>query len=158
MSTSKKIEWSDAMLTGVDEMDSQHHILVDTLSELSTRLAENSVDPMFDRVTRDLLAYAIYHFDTEELLMQQYSYAAAAPDHAARHLAAHRGFAERVVKLRDDARTGRPGADVALLRFLESWLVDHIMTIDKRLGEFVCSHRKPDDGTQTPDRNSDKLR
>ena len=158
MSTSKKIEWSDAMLTGVAEIDSQHHILVDTLSELSTRLTENTVDPMFDRVTRDLLAYAIYHFDTEELLMQQYGYAAAAPDQAARHLAAHRGFAERVVKLRDDARTGKPGAAIALLRFLETWLVDHIMTIDRLLGDFVRRHSKADAGIQTADGNSDKLR
>ena len=158
MTTSKRIEWSDAMLPGVAEMVSQHHILVDNLNEVSTRMAESSVDPMFDRVTRDLLAYAIYHFDTEELLMQQYGYAEAAPGEAARHLAAHRGFAERVVKLRDDARTGKPGAAVALLRFLESWLVDHIMTIDQLLGEFVCRHNHAAAGIQAPDRNADELR
>jgi hemerythrin len=68
-------------------------------------------------------------------------YAAAAPAAERVHLEAHRRFAERVVALRTDARAGRPGANAALLDFLKAWLVDHIMTADRSLGEFVAAHR-----------------
>lgn len=131
--------WNDSLLSGVGEMDRQHRILVNTLIEVSTKLADRENDPLFDRITQDLLAYAIYHFDTEEKLMQQHAYAAAAPDEARAHLAAHRRFAERVVALRADARAGRSGANAALLAFLKEWLVNHILTADKRLGQFICA-------------------
>lgn len=128
------IKWNDAMLTGVDEIDAQHRILVDTLIEANTKLTDHVSDPLFEQITRDLLAYAIYHFDTEEQLMLQHGYAV---EDAATHVSEHRGFSERVVALRDEARGGEPGARDALLAFLRNWLVNHILTSDQRLGRFI---------------------
>ncbi|MGO9772448.1 MAG: bacteriohemerythrin [Roseiarcus sp.] len=138
MPSSTPIQWSDALLTGVAEIDRQHRILVDSLVEARQELSDDVSDPLFEQITRDLLGYAIYHFDTEEQLMRRHGYHAAAPDAAARHVAQHRGFSERVVALRAAARLGEPGTKTALLTFLEDWLVNHIMTADKLLGEFVC--------------------
>ena len=74
MSNSEPIQWSDALLTGVAEIDRQHRILVDTLNEARVKLTVETDDPLFEQITRDLLAYAIYHFNTEEQLMQQFGY------------------------------------------------------------------------------------
>ena len=140
MSNSDPIQWSDAMLTGVAEIDRQHRILVNTLSEAQVKLSGEVDDPVFEQITRDLLAYAIYHFNTEEQLMQQHGYAAASPEEAKAHLAAHRSFSEQVVALRDKARAGKPDAREVLLAFLKNWLTNHIMTTDKRLGQFIGVH------------------
>jgi hemerythrin-like metal-binding protein len=136
------IQWSDALLTGVAEIDRQHHILVDTLNEAQVKLTSEAGDPAFEKITRDLLAYAIYHFNTEEQLMQKYGYAAASPKEASAHLAAHRSFSEQVVALRDKAREGKPGSREALLAFLKNWLTSHIMTTDKLLGQFINARAK----------------
>jgi hemerythrin-like metal-binding protein len=125
-------------------MDQQHRILVDTLIEARTKLTDDTSKPLFEQITRDLLAYAIYHFNTEEQLMQRHGYAVAAPEDAARHLAAHRHFSEQVVELRSAARLGMTGSRVALLSFLEGWLVNHILTIDRRLGQFISTRRAAD--------------
>jgi hemerythrin-like metal-binding protein len=147
MNDSEPIQWSDAMLTGVAEIDRQHRILVDTLSEAQVKLTSEMDDPLFEKITRDLLAYAIYHFNTEEQLMQKYSYSSDAPEEARSHLAAHRGFSEQVVALRDEAHSGEPNSREELLVFLKDWLTNHIMTTDKRLGQFICSHMtKPASG------------
>lgn len=147
MSNSEPIQWSDALLTGVAEIDRQHRILVDTLNEARVKLTVETDDPLFEQITRDLLAYAIYHFNTEEQLMQQFGYSTASPEEAGAHLAAHRSFSEQVVALRDKARAGNPGSREALLVFLKNWLTNHIMTTDKRLGQFICSHiTKPASG------------
>ena len=135
------IEWNDSMCTGVDEVDRQHRILVDTLNQAATKLTGEVAEALFEQITRDLLAYAIYHFDTEEQLMQRYRYAEARPDEAASHLHQHRSFSEKVVQLREQAREGDEGARNALLDFLQSWLVNHILTTDKRLGGFVSTAR-----------------
>jgi hemerythrin-like metal-binding protein len=139
MRNSEPIPWSDTMCTGVAEIDQQHHILVDTLNEANTKLTSDVADPVFDQITRDLLAYAIYHFDTEERLMRQHDYAAAAPEAAAAHLQQHRHFSEQVVALRTVARAGKPGSRDTLLAFLQDWLINHILTTDKHLGQFICT-------------------
>ncbi|MDO8989582.1 MAG: bacteriohemerythrin [Sideroxyarcus sp.] len=138
MSDSAPIQWNDAMLTGVPEIDKQHRILVDTLNEAQIKLTGEVDDAQFEQITRDLLAYAIYHFNTEEQLMRQYGYAAASSDEAGAHLAAHRSFSERVVALRDKARENKQESREALLVFLKNWLTNHIMTTDKRLAQFIC--------------------
>lgn len=130
--------WSDTLATGVAEVDRQHRILVDTLAEARTKLTDYGMpEAHFEQLTRDLLAYAIYHFDTEERLMRDHRYAEAAPDEAAAHLAQHRAFSAEVMRRRADARVGSPEAGRALLTFLEGWLVNHIMTTDQRLGAFL---------------------
>jgi hemerythrin-like metal-binding protein len=140
MNDSDPIQWSDAMLTGVAEMDRQHRILVYTLGEAQVNLTSEMDDPLFEQITRDLLAYAIYHFNTEEQFMQQYGYSSGVPEEAKSHLAAHRSFSEQVVELRDKAHAGKPGSREELLVFLKNWLTNHIMTTDKRLGQFISSH------------------
>ncbi len=138
MSDSDPIQWNDAMLTGVTEIDRQHRFLVDTLNEAKIKLTSEADNPLFEQITRDLLAYAIYHFNTEEQLMKQYGYDAV-PEEAKLHLAAHRHFSEQVVSLRAEAREGKPDSREALLIFLKNWLTNHIMTTDKRLAQFICS-------------------
>lgn len=137
MTKTSSIEWSNGMLTGVAEIDRQHRILVDTLIEARAKLTGDAHGPVLEQVTRDLLAYAIYHFTTEEQLMQQYGYAAAAAEETEHHLAEHRRFSDKIAALRDEARLGKPGARAALLAFLEGWLVGHILTVDKSLGQFI---------------------
>jgi hemerythrin-like metal-binding protein len=139
MGNSDLTQWSDTMRTGVAEIDEQHRILVDTLIEAKAKLTGGIADPLFDQITRDLLAYAIYHFDTEEGLMRLHGYATAAPEEAAAHLHQHRHFSEKVVDMRSTARAGKPGSREALVEFLQNWLVNHILTTDKRLGQFLCA-------------------
>jgi hemerythrin len=139
VSDSEPIQWSDDLLTGVAEIDRQHRILVNTLNEAQVRLANEMDDQLFEQITRDLLAYAIYHFNTEEQLMQQHGYVSGASEESKSHLAAHRRFSEQVVALREKAHAGQPESRVELLDFLKSWLSNHIMTTDKRLGQFICT-------------------
>jgi hemerythrin len=56
------------------------------------------------------------------------------------HLAQHRRFSEQVVALRAEARRGTQDSRDALLVFLKDWLTNHILTTDKRLGQFICSN------------------
>jgi hemerythrin len=142
MAENEVFGWNDSLLSGVDEMDRQHHILVDMLVEITDKPNDIDNEALFDRVTQDLLAYAIYHFETEESLMKELGYAQAAPEDQRAHVAAHRGFARQVVAMREEVREGLPGGNQALLKFLKDWLVNHIMTIDKRLGRFVAGVRQ----------------
>ena len=136
-----RLEWSDALTTGVAEIDEQHMILVHTLNEASERLAIESTAETLGEITQDLLSYALYHFDTEEELMQQYGYQAGSADDAQLHLEQHRSFSRKVVSVREGLKTGVLIAPEALIGFLNDWLVNHIQNTDKRLARFILDKR-----------------
>jgi hemerythrin len=131
------IESNDSLLTGADEIDQQHDILINTLNEVESKLAGKPSHQLFEQITRDLLAYAIYHFEEEEQLIKRHGYDVAEPEDAAVHIRQHRVFSDRVIALRSEADIGEKVAQGALLSFLKDWWMNHICTTDRRLIEFI---------------------
>lgn len=139
MSSHAPIIWNDSFLTGIERIDEQHKVLVNTLNEANSRLALNVTRDLLEQITRDLLSYAIYHFETEETLMQAYDYAGRSAPDAEKHRQEHRSFSQQVVALREGLRDGRLVTREELLSFLNNWLVNHILNTDKHFGEFLNS-------------------
>ena len=133
--------WNDSLMTGVPEIDEQHRILVHTLNEASEKLCGESAPEVLEAITQDLLGYALYHFETEELLMRDTGYEAEDDADARRHLAEHRDFSTQVLALRDRIKAGIPVQPHELLVFLNNWLVNHIMHTDMRLAAFILARR-----------------
>lgn len=140
-SVQELLVWNDSYSTGVTEIDEQHMILVHTLNEASVKLAGSYSIEQLEQITQDLLAYALYHFETEETLMRENGYEELAPQEAALHLEQHRSFSGKVVAVRDGIKSGNPIAPADLLAFLNQWLVNHILNTDKRLGAFLKEKR-----------------
>ena len=139
MGSHQPIEWSDALLTGVAEIDAQHRFLVDTLIAADAAPVGEGGGRQAEKITRDLLAYAIYHFETEEALLRRSGYDRAEPADADLHRQQHRGFSQRVVELRAEVRDSERSAQEALVSFLKDWLINHILTSDRRLGQFIVA-------------------
>lgn len=139
---SGKLEWNERFVTGVTEIDEQHMILVHTLNEAAEKLSHDSSLELLEHITQDLLSYALYHFETEEELMQQYGYVDEDGENANLHFAQHRGFSSKVVAVREDLKAGIliPAGD--LIEFLNGWLVNHILNTDKKLGAFIAAKRR----------------
>lgn len=131
------IEWSDSMTTGVAQIDNQHRFLVDTLRQANNRLLDDHEGALLGEIAKDLLTYAIMHFETEENLMKRYGYAEAFPELARAHIAQHRDFSHQVVAVCDNLREGRQVSRIEVLKFLNEWLRHHVLGIDQKLGAFV---------------------
>jgi hemerythrin-like metal-binding protein len=131
------IEWSEKMMTGVSPIDIQHRFLVDTLRTANNRLLNDHDGPLLGEIAKDLLTYAIMHFETEENLMRRYGYAEAFPELAKTHVAQHREFSHQVVAVCDNLREGRPISRMDVLKYLNEWLRHHVLGIDQKLGAFV---------------------
>ena len=140
--TASPLVWDDSFATGVSEIDEQHMILVHTLNEASERLSSDSSLETLEQITQDLLSYALYHFETEEELMQEYGYEEGSEEDAQYHLQQHRSFSAKVVAVRDGLKSATPIAPADLLAFLNEWLVNHILNTDKKLGAFIINKRQ----------------
>jgi len=141
MNSHDPIVWSDEFVTGIPEIDDQHRVLVKTFNDAGIRLSGNRDASLMDQITRDLLSYAIYHFETEESLMEEHGYFELHSDDASHHKQQHRSFSANVVDIREGLKKGRPISREGLLSFLNSWLVGHIMSTDKKLAAHIVSRR-----------------
>lgn len=133
----QSVKWDESMATGIEAIDKQHRYLVDTLHEANTKLLDENNSAHLKQIAKDLLGYAIMHFETEEALMQRYDYAAANPQQARDHINQHRDFSSQVVAVRDQLREGQEVSRNEVLRFLNHWLRDHVLGTDQQLAKFL---------------------
>ncbi|MGZ8159114.1 MAG: bacteriohemerythrin [Methylobacter sp.] len=129
------IIWNDTLVTGISTIDEQHQILINLFNEANTKLASNNNTEFLEQITRDMLSYALYHFETEEGLMQEYGYI----EEADNHIRQHRDFSAKVVEIRNNIKAGILISREDLLSFLNNWLINHILSTDKELAAFLLA-------------------
>lgn len=129
------LEWSAELELGFEEIDRQHHWLVDAINALHDELQEGDPDPKrLDLLIGGLAIYARNHFAAEERLFKRHQY----PQEEA-HQQEHAAFAAtvRAWKQRHDAGEAL-GQEV--LDFLKGWLLHHILQSDRAYAPFLKSH------------------
>lgn len=123
--------WDRNFITGLPDVDRQHHELVDLFNELNRSLfhGNDAGAAELEAVFQRLLAYAAKHFTDEEALMVDMGLDAR-HQHAHRQL--HRQFVEQVRSMWAVRHTLRQPAET-IMGFLTSWLGLHILGIDQSM-------------------------
>lgn len=134
-----------AFITGVDEIDQQHRVLIDLTNEAAGALAGEPTPAQVRHLVQELLSYAIYHFRTEEELMRRYGYADDDAEAASLHVERHRGFAARVVAVQEALENHHPVDTAELVDYLGSWITEHILGTDQKLAAFILAQRAQGD-------------
>jgi hemerythrin-like metal-binding protein len=128
------INWKNEFSVGVQEMDEQHKILLGMIN----RLIEEQHTLTDPKTIADLLTemtdYAQAHFRAEEYLMAEYDY-----DQKSRQEQQHQAFIEKTISFYSATDLGPNILSVALLDFLGSWLIGHILKEDMKYKEFFRS-------------------
>jgi hemerythrin-like metal-binding protein len=144
--TVPQVSWNDSYATGVAEIDAQHKILLHILNDARAKLSQSSAAQPIEPIVRDLLSYALYHFETEEALMLEFGYAGALDAEEAAHRGQHRAFTAKVKSVMEDLRGGEAVSVDDLLAFLYDWLIHHILNTDRKLGRFILERRAATSG------------
>jgi len=121
----EKIQWSEALSVGVNEIDEQHRKLVDIINNLldATVLGIDS-DIVSDIISR-MVDYIDYHFGTEETYMTRFRY----PELVS-HRNEHRVFIRKVFELRKQHVQDKQDLSLDVLTFLMNWFRRHITETD----------------------------
>ncbi|MBI2409037.1 MAG: hemerythrin family protein [Gemmatimonadetes bacterium] len=129
-----KYEWTEAMATGVAELDEEHRILISWINRLSDANESGDFESEVKRILAFLAVYAAKHFTHEERCFNE-----TRCPFAAANKQAHDGF----VALIDRTRAECEEHGVTLNRALElhhglgSWLQSHILRLDTTLKPCV---------------------
>ena len=90
--------WDEHFVTGLEEVDKQHHRLVDVINQFGELLTQPEGIP-FDKletVFGELADYAQYHFAEEEMLMDARE---LDPRHLDHHKHEHANFLQEVTQM-----------------------------------------------------------
>lgn len=131
------LQWSDALATGVARIDQQHKMLINILNDANKCFCDGGNAETQAKAMEDLIGYTIYHFDSEEELMESGGYGDRLPDDEKNHVREHRAFAKAATEYQLALKQGQPIDYEILFGFLNNWLVNHVMGTDQKLGRFL---------------------
>ncbi len=126
------LSWDETFSVGVAQIDDQHRQLIDLINKIHTARADGNESAVIRRVIFQLFKYATHHFSEEESLMRDNNY----PDFQT-HYKEHEFFISRLDAIATHFGQGEIQVAGETFRFLVDWLLDHILTVDKKLGRFL---------------------
>lgn len=124
------IEWRDGFKVGIDQVDQEHRHLFTLVKALNLASVDQTVE--------ELLDYVVTHFSNEQELMESSGYPAFE-----QHLKLHEEFGAQVADFLGSQGAWTEDRVQELRRFLNKWLIGHIMTHDLRFGKWRANQRAP---------------
>ena len=121
-----ELVWDQKYSVGVKILDQQHQSLFELINEISNIKDDNlNGRQHVGKVFVVLSNYVNEHFETEEELFEKTQY----PGYE-RHKADHDLFREKVAELKSMFGQGEMQIQRAVVRFLNRWIIEHILKID----------------------------
>lgn len=131
----ERIKWKKEYSVGVKMFDEQHQVFFGIINNLYDAIIARRDQEALDDIFQSLFQYTDFHFKSEEQYFDMFDY-----DHAEEHRRAHEILLRSVAELREKQENGQMESSYELLDFLEDWLVEHIMGMDKQYGPCFRAH------------------
>ena len=127
--------WNDTYSVGVPSIDEQHKKILDMINELSLSLINREDDSKQVLVLLKLTSYTISHFRHEESIFDKYNY-----EETVEHKTSHKKMIERVDDFQTRLTEKKEKIGEELLGYLITWLLNHILIMDKRYMTFMINN------------------
>ena len=131
------IEWKKQYLIGEQQIDLHHQYLFSLLNKTYDDFVNKESADRLSSTFDDLIDYAIYHFSTEEQLMERCGFPGLSE-----HKKEHDLFTKKVVDIQKGYHDGERGISLELLSFLQDWLSTHILLSDVEIGRYLVSRNR----------------
>ncbi len=133
---SMNIKWDDSYLIGIEEIDHQHKYFFLLISRLDRMNRGKDKDQFITGTVDELVKYAIFHFKSEENLMEFNGYPQL-NDHKLLHI----NLIEELNNEKLRYENGIIPLD-NIVKFIFKWLVIHTTHEDLKFGDFLRRSNK----------------
>lgn len=130
------IEWNDERNSiGIALIDNQHKELILILQQTND-LQHTSEERKKNLpvIIEKLIYYSQYHFSFEEEHMSKNAYPLIKEQQDL-----HRKFINRIIKIAGEFKSGMVDLTDEIILFLKNWIIEHILTEDKKYKEYLES-------------------
>jgi hemerythrin-like metal-binding protein len=125
------INWTNNFSVKVDKFDEQHQKLIDILNHLYDSMSNGEGSKVLGQLLKELIDYTQYHFSAEEDAFKRYNY----PEES-EHRKAHRELLDKALELQEKHASGELSITIDVLNFLNDWVQNHILKMDKNYADF----------------------
>jgi len=122
------IEWTSNYSVSVGEMDNQHKKLISLINSLHEAMKTGKTKDIMGGILKELIDYTRTHFSEEEKYMQKINFA-----ELDKQKEAHAAFIKKISEAQKGFNEGK-AISIDLLNFLNKWLIEHIVNMDKKYG------------------------
>jgi hemerythrin len=127
------IRWSEKYSVNVTKIDEQHKKLVSLINEMYDAMRAGKGKDILEAMIAKIVDYTVYHFNTEELLLQQYDY----PEYK-EHKELHDNLSKKARDLKETFDQGNKPTTIDVMLLLTNWLNAHILVEDKKYELYLC--------------------
>jgi len=127
----EKIIWSDDLSIGNTDIDIVHKDWVNIYNDLIEYNESKGNRVAFAMILTKMTEYSLMHFKKEEEYMQKLNY----PDLSG-HKRLHKDYSYKVAMYNIDLLGVNPPSINEIISFIDNWLIDHILKIDKKYEDY----------------------
>jgi hemerythrin-like metal-binding protein len=127
------VTWDGTYSVKVPEIDAQHKRLFDLINGFSEAIMNKQATEGMKKIIHGLIQYTEFHFQYEERLMERCRYSGLDAQRAA-----HRAFVQKMTGFQEGFSEGTLLLTVEVTDFLETWLAEHILALDRRYAECLA--------------------
>jgi hemerythrin-like metal-binding protein len=127
-----QLMWSHECIVGVQAMDDQHGILMDTLNDLRIMLLHGAGHREISLQLERLIDLTQMHFQSEEQLLKQQGF----PE-VEGHCVAHQNLLSRLYIALEHVNREVDVHLSSLLEFLPAWYLEHVEKLDHPYGAWL---------------------
>jgi len=131
------IEWKDEYNINVEDIDKQHQFLFNQLNSIEGIGEDEAGYKKLGEVIKSMVEYTQYHFTEEEKLMDQINFS-----EYEQHKVLHKNLVKQVVGVLIRLKKGKEVNRDDMIKFLSSWLIEHIEREDAKIGSAVALYKK----------------
>ena len=125
-------QWRAEYNTHIKEMDAHHRELFQTANRLYEEIHSGRKKSVLAETLDFLIRYTRDHFSKEEKLMEDYDFA----EYEA-HTKHHERLIFEVQELKSKYDAGEIQMDMSVVNFLKDWIINHILTEDRKYGPYL---------------------
>ena len=127
------IEWNSDYLTGIEEIDLQHHYFTKLINRIEAKIASIALADGHSPLLTELVYYARFHFLSEENMMAEAAYPRL-DEHKRLHSDLIQRLNNEIHMLEGDLV--EPAHIVVML---SDWFREHTLVEDRKFSEFVAT-------------------
>ena len=127
--------WKPEYKFDIKEIDDQHQYFVGIMDKLYDAIINNLPREELGQLLKELINYAVDHFNTEEKYFTEFNYEGT-EDHKAKH----QELKDKVLDFQKKFEDNSSDISVDLIDFLEDWLVDHLLNLDQKYVDCFHQH------------------
>lgn len=127
------MKWKDEYELGIDDIDNQHKKLIEIINNYNHSISDSNTNSIEEigQIIIYLINYTCFHFKAEEIWMAKLDY----PD-IDTHMAIHQDLIDKLRDILLKIKRKESYTPIEFYYFLMSWLNDHILGEDLKIGKF----------------------